>query len=373
MNLIVSVNRDFDDRIKQISALANHSKIVRNDLKLIIRIVNNMDKRWNLWAHQNQNESNQNDKEVELKHNPLLKEAEEYLQSLTSEECESAEHQQSENKVDHKEEQEEISKDNGEEMRKENDEKIEEKEGEIIQESNEEDKTDDKVNKEKQSVAKTISFYQDLKAEYLLDKLILYLRIVHSIDFYSASEYQQEDNMPNRCGVLHVRTSSGDKSPNNLVNILNGPNVSKAFDADYLSQEQLDEWIRLFEVHVKSFVEYVDQIDLDLAKKLGLKEASIEIEKFIAANCKQIEKNVWLCPLSGKKFKGADYVRKHIESKFTDKLDEVRGEVDYFNRFILDPKRPFLPEFPPNNSNRNNQQHSQFANNRSNGFNHSKH
>ena len=33
----------------------------------------------------------------------------------------------------------------------------------------------------------------------VLDKLILYLRIVHSIDYYNHSEYPYEDEMPNRC------------------------------------------------------------------------------------------------------------------------------------------------------------------------------
>ena len=32
----------------------------------------------------------------------------------------------------------------------------------------------------------------------VLDKLIFYLRIVHSVDFYNHSEYPNEDEMPNR-------------------------------------------------------------------------------------------------------------------------------------------------------------------------------
>lgn len=32
----------------------------------------------------------------------------------------------------------------------------------------------------------------------VLDKLILYLRIVHSVDFYNHCEYPNEDTMPNR-------------------------------------------------------------------------------------------------------------------------------------------------------------------------------
>ena len=32
----------------------------------------------------------------------------------------------------------------------------------------------------------------------VLDKMVLYLRIVHSVDFYNHSEYPNEDEMPNR-------------------------------------------------------------------------------------------------------------------------------------------------------------------------------
>lgn len=39
----------------------------------------------------------------------------------------------------------------------------------------------------------------------VLDKLILYLRIVHSVDYYNHCEYPNEDEMPNRCGIMHVR------------------------------------------------------------------------------------------------------------------------------------------------------------------------
>ena len=52
-----------------------------------------------------------------------------------------------------------------------------------------------------------------------VDLVVLYLRIVHSVDFYWHGEYANEDNMPNRffdeervkcmihvrCGLVHVR------------------------------------------------------------------------------------------------------------------------------------------------------------------------
>lgn len=48
----------------------------------------------------------------------------------------------------------------------------------------------------------------------VLDRLLLYLRIVHSIDYYNACEYPSEDEMPNRCGMIHVR---GPIPPNRIA------------------------------------------------------------------------------------------------------------------------------------------------------------
>lgn len=72
------------------------------------------------------------------------------------------------------------------------------------------------------------------------------------------------------------------------------------------------------------------------------------MEKFVAANTQELAKDKWLCPLSGKKFKGPDFVRKHIVNKHGEKIDEVRKDVEYFNNYLRDPKRPQLPEHPGN-------------------------
>ncbi len=73
-----------------------------------------------------------------------------------------------------------------------------------------------------------------------------------------------------------------------------------------------------------------------------------EVEKFVAANTQELAKDKWLCPLSGKKFKGPDFVRKHIFNKHGEKVEEVRKDVEYFNNYLKDPKRPQLPEHPGN-------------------------
>ena len=48
----------------------------------------------------------------------------------------------------------------------------------------------------------------------VLDRLLLYLRVVHSIDYYNTCEYPSEDHMPNRCGMVHVR---GPIPPNRIT------------------------------------------------------------------------------------------------------------------------------------------------------------
>ncbi|CAF0708312.1 unnamed protein product [Brachionus calyciflorus] len=272
--LNATINRDLDQRVKLISGLSNHYKIVRQDLRTLIKVVGNMDKKWSLY-------------EEETDENSLIQEAMGYLNEI---------------EIDIKE----------------------------TKDANE-----------------IIPMEKDNKATELLDKLILYLRIVHSIDYYNASEYQQEDYMPYRCGVLHARASSEVKSDGQTVHVVNGSLIN-VYDPASIKMTQINEWLRLFENHIRSYSEYRDQVDLDLAKKLGLKDYQSEMEKFIRKNCQKVDKDVWLCPLSGKKFKGPDYVRKHIETKHEDKLNELKIEVEYFNKFVLDPKRPYLPEHPMN-------------------------
>lgn len=61
--------------------------------------------------------------------------------------------------------------------------------------------------------------------------------------------------------------------------------------------------------------------------KLGMKNADAEVEKFITANTQELGPQKWLCPLSGKKFKGPEFVYKHIQNKHAEKIEEVRLEV----------------------------------------------
>ena len=51
MILYPTINRELDQKIKCIIGLTNHKQIVRNDVKIIAKIVDTMDKRWGLWQY----------------------------------------------------------------------------------------------------------------------------------------------------------------------------------------------------------------------------------------------------------------------------------------------------------------------------------
>ncbi len=94
---------------------------------------------------------------------------------------------------------------------------------------------------------------------------------------------------------------------------------------------ELQEYNRNFEQKISTFCQKTSLLSDEEVKVLGMKEEASEVEKFIVANTQELGKDKWLCPLSGKKFKGPEFVRKHIENKHGEKLDEVKKEVRHCN------------------------------------------
>ena len=111
--------------------------------------------------------------------------------------------------------------------------------------------------------------------------------------------------MPNRCGAIHVRDAP----------------------LSSITPSELSNFMQQFEARLRPFIEFHVKLDEEEAIRLGLKNEADEVEKFINANCQEVAKDKWSCPLSGKKFKGPEFVRKHILNKHQDKLDEVKKEV----------------------------------------------
>lgn len=270
------VNRDLSRRIRPVNGITAHKTIVRNDIKLCAKIAFNMDEKFNLWDEEKGNVNEVDKNSFGFKsNNPVLQNITDFLIEEASAEEDELLGIAAENKST--------------------------SEGEII-------------DKDPQLVS-------------VLDKLILYLRIVHSVDFYNHCEYPYEDEMPNRCGIIHARGPI----PHNKV-----------------TTNEVQDYIKNFESKMQTFLTKPPESDEEELKNLGLKDPTTEVEKFVQANTQELAKDKWLCPLSGKKFKGPEFIRKHIFNKHADKVDEVRKEVEYFNNYLKDPRRPQLPEHSGN-------------------------
>merc|ERR1719193_2782660 len=190
------VNRDLTRRIRTVPGLTCDKKVVRNDIKLAAKIITNLDNKWGLW------QAEESDHSIGLSSsNPLLANITDYLIEEAS-----------------AEEEELLGRGDNTEQGEEGQQGI------------------------------TITRDDDLIC--VLDKMILYLRIVHSVDFYNHSEYPNEDEMPNRCGILHAR---GIPPP-----------------AKVTSQE-VEEYMKTFEKKMGGFLVVRGDLTPEEAAKFGLK------------------------------------------------------------------------------------------------------
>lgn len=268
------VNRELSWRIRHVNGITQHRPILRNDIKLAARLIHALDERGQLWKE------TQDGEEVAAQ-NPILKNITDYLIDEVSAE-----------------------------------------EEDLLWGAGRTAGTEPP----KEGNPTEISVERDEKLIKVLDKLLLYLRIVHSVDYYINCDYPSEDEMPTRCGIMHVR---GPIPPNRV------------------SHREVADWQKTFEEKLAPLFAVRETLSEEEALKVGKKDPEQEVEKFVTANTQELGKEKWLCPLSGKKFKGPEFVRKHIFNKHAEKIEEVKKEVVFFNNFLMDSKRPALPEVKP--------------------------
>ncbi|VDN99099.1 unnamed protein product [Rodentolepis nana] len=222
-----------------------------------------------------------------------------------------------------------------------------------------------------------------------LDALIIYLRLVYSIDFYSPALYPRESDMPHPCSVFHVRPSKIPESiAANTFHLLRlmPPAPSTVFDkepteksAHKIFARQISRIFRMITplsigtiTNVKEMEPSLEE-NQDISKSqrmmdsnetrlrlLGYRDVNEVTEEFIKVNTKRKKRKVlldflganfrdviWICPLSDKKFRGPAFVRKHILNKHMDKVEAEKKEKAYFfNTYLLDPMRPELMHPP---------------------------
>ncbi|XP_070533414.1 serrate RNA effector molecule homolog isoform X2 [Ptychodera flava] len=269
------VNRDLTRRIRPLTTgIPAHRPVVKNDIKTAAKLVQMADDKHGLWRHETDEKTDPQKESFLLSKNPVLENITDYLVDEASAE-----------------------------------------EDELL------GTTSDPKEEPKDS-SSDVQMERDEKLIKVLDRLIVYLRIVHSLDYYNACDYPNEDEMPNRCGIMHCRGTPPSR----------------------ITQSDVTDWQNAFQQKTSPLLIIPDVISEEELVKLGKKDAEAEQTKFITANTQEVAKDKWLCPLSGKKFKGPEFVKKHILNKHADKLDDVKKEVAFFNNYLADPKRPQLPE-----------------------------
>lgn len=269
------VNRDLSRRIRQVNGITAHKQVVRSDIRISAKVALHLDTKSSLWTEEK--ESSQPQQSFGLvSNNPVLHNITDYL--------------------------------------------IEEASAEEEELLGLESSTDNQDNT-------NVIVERDDVLISVLDKIILYLRIVHSVDYYNHCEYPHEDEMPNRCGILHAR----------------GPPPMTQTDISAFIGNAVESKMSHFLPEKVNREEGKNETKLIT---LALKDVDMEIDKFVQANTRELAKDKWLCPLSGKKFKGPDFVRKHIFNKHAEKIEEVKKEVEFFNNYLKDPKRPMLEAAP---------------------------
>ncbi|XP_032218971.2 serrate RNA effector molecule homolog isoform X2 [Nematostella vectensis] len=302
------INRDLSRRIRPVNGITQAKQVVRESIKLAADLIRVLDKKSAVYEKDQEKQEEQNGKEKETAEK---KEEGEEGEEKPAEEKEPPLNIPNENPILASLSEDVAEEEGGEEM-------------ELLGKgSPPADGDGDKSE---------VDFTQDPTLLRVLDRMLLYLRVVHSMDYYNCGDYPHEDEMPNRCGIMHVR----------------GPVPEKATLAE------AHEWQKNTKQKLELFLQEKETVPDEEILKLGKKDPESEIEKFVEANTQELAKDKWLCPLSGKKFRGPEFVRKHIFNKHADQVEEVRMEVEFFNRFIADPKRPANPE--PSAQNKQNSQ-----------------
>ncbi|CAJ0576626.1 unnamed protein product, partial [Mesorhabditis spiculigera] len=172
-----------------------------------------------------------------------------------------------------------------------------------------------------------VIFKRDERVLNMLDEIAFYMRVVYSFNLLNYEMFTEEETLPNKCEVFHIR----------------GQDI-KAVDDDKLPMFKKGE-LRAFENELEQKLGpfYTARLvpDTQLAA-LGLLDLESAAEEFIQANTVQLSEGKWLCPLSGKKFKGLEFIRKHITSKHMDAVEASKAEGAFFNNYLRDADRPWI-------------------------------
>lgn len=178
-----------------------------------------------------------------------------------------------------------------------------------------------------------------------LDKLVWYLRIVHSFDYYNKCLYKLEDELTLRLGVVHVRDS-----PSQLA------------ESSDLDRSAIDGYIQKSELEFEQFghsqsQKYVTKDE----ERYNYKSYGKVITDELTSYAQRIQKpksteteEVYKCRHCTKVFQKLSDIGRHFVGRHRWAIDAIELETDFFNSYLFDatkmnpcPPKELL-ELPPN-------------------------
>ncbi|GAM17977.1 hypothetical protein SAMD00019534_011520 [Acytostelium subglobosum LB1] len=201
--------------------------------------------------------------------------------------------------------------------------------------------------------------YESLPEIERLDKMIHYLRHVHLFCYYCSEEYNDVDEIERKCGSVHLRRlpSSSDDStttstkPASTMSVgeddaneqNNNDQSNDQMDIDSKVSDSDQVWVTNLDNNIKAKITKILNHEQYTCQQAAEKSA----EEFIDINTFKIEEEKYRCSLCAKLFKGAEYVKKHINLKHPEELkkdSEEKGNAEqFFLNYFSDPRRLTQP------------------------------
>eukprot|EP00048_Salpingoeca_helianthica_P020939 m.9407 g.9407 ORF g.9407 m.9407 type:complete len:596 (+) comp5408_c0_seq1:27-1814(+) len=146
-------------------------------------------------------------------------------------------------------------------------------------------------------------------------ELILYLRIVHSYDYYSAMEFDIENELAHRCCMLSVHSV-------NVLLPLNNADAPRLPHHIHMAQARL--------------------APAPTSTSLATTSPEAATARCVAQHTRQLKPDVFQCTACAKLFKTEDFVSKHVAAKHPDIITQATTDAVMLNNYLKDPHRPLF-------------------------------
>ncbi|EDQ85426.1 uncharacterized protein MONBRDRAFT_38881 [Monosiga brevicollis MX1] len=156
---------------------------------------------------------------------------------------------------------------------------------------------------------------------HALSHYALYLRLVHSYDLYGQVDFSEEHLRCDRLRAMTLPLPCAEPS-------------DEASAGDGMSSPDAPAW------HQTVRTSLLESAEDTRASELGAESPERARAKLKDQSFTLLDDNVCQCRLCEKKFRGAEFVRKHLDNKHAAAFDTAAHEAEMYRAYLLDRHRP---------------------------------